>query len=324
MGNGIGRLRLQGIALQPTFSSPMPSATHFIPSDETFLIEHVLRKEENKAAMGTDYETVDVKNTTRHARFPLGFKVDEKTLPLFFRQKYDISTTTVEAGVYQHIMRYQDGMQNWFTIFMEDDDRTDYRMQNVLFDGLAFDVKAGEFIMLNGGGQGNYPESGDYTVTAVDPNSFTGVDAAFSADDFGGTATSVAVESVNAKHIFNLSADERNFNIGDDDMAFHRITTARFELDITAKLADREDYDIFTANTSRLYKLVIRDTSRTIGTGTNPSVTLEYPIGKPIAYTDEGDLDTNLLFNATYLALKKPTLADTPMKLTVINQVSGY
>lgn len=324
MSNGIGRLRLKGISIQSNFGTASSTVDYFIPSDEAFLITPNVNKAENNAAMGAGYEVVDVQNTIRSASFPLNFKLSEELLPVILSQKFSISTTDNGDSTYNHVLTYENVTQNWFTVFMEDDQRTDYRMRDVLFDAANITVNAADHIMIAGTGVGHYPESGDYTVTAVTPKVFTGPEASFTADDFGGTASGIPVETVTANHAFTLSGDDTNFNIGDEDITFHEIQTDRFETEFTGKLSDRTDYDIYTANTARLYNLIITGT-RTIGTAsTNPSITFAYPKGKPMTYTDEGDLDTNLKFNATYLALKQPDVATSPLQVTVVNEVSSY
>lgn len=325
MANGIGRLRLKGISLQPNFGTASTSPGFFIPADEAFLIEPVLNKAENDAAMGSGYEVVDMQNTTRFSQFPLGHKVDEDLYPLFFLQKYSISTTDNGDSTHTHELFYKNTTQNWFTVFMQDDQRTDYRMKDVLFNGLNTAVEAGTHLTLNGQGVGHYLESGGYTVTAVDPDVFTGGDVNMYAGDFGGALAEQAVETLTANHSFSLSGEDRNFDLGNNDLAFHEIAEDRYEFEFTSKMVDRDEYDIFTANTERVYTVSVTDTGRTIGTASqNPTIVLEYPIGKPMSFTPEGDLNTHLTFNASYLANARKSVTDSPLKITVINSTPSY
>lgn len=323
MANGIGRLRLKGISIQDGFGTASSTVDYFISSDEFMRFDPNISKLENEAAMGSAYGVTDVKNSVRFGSFPLNSKPDENILPVLFSPRFAFDSTDNGDSTYTHVGTFSNTTQNWLTVFMQDDQRTDYRSKDVLFDSLNFTIAADGYINVAGTGNGHYPESGDFTVTATTTNSFIGVNADFLADDFGGTVSSIAVESINANHTFGLS--DNNFDIGDEDLTFHELTVDRYEIEITGKLADRSDYDIYTANTSRMYRLKITDTSRTIGTGSrNPSIQFDYPLGKPIAYTDEGDLDTNLMFNTTYLANYNVDVADSPMKITVVNTVASY
>lgn len=325
MANAIGRLRITGIAYQSTFGTPATAPQFSLPVQDTSFFVAEVMKEENSAATGSDYAIDGVTNGGRFGTFSNTIKINENILPLFFLQKYTDVATDNSDSTYTHTLSYALGTQSYVTVFMQDDNRTDYRMSDVLFSNLTAEMATTGFVTLAFDATGRYPEAGDFTVAYSQVGDFVGRHATFSSADFGSAVADAKLRSATLTHTFNLSPEDDNLVIGSQDIDFHQINSTRFEISVNGKMSDRSDYDDFTGNQSKVLQATIEDTNREIGSGTqNPSIQFDYPLAKPLSYSDEGGLDDNLNFSSTYVALDTGASADMPMKLTVTNTVADY
>lgn len=326
MSNGIGRLRTMGIAKQPTFGSPMPSATYVFPLLNAPQMNSTVNKALNNAALGSAYQINNIVNTTRFGQAPLEFKIDEDQMPLFLSQRFSISTVTVsgETVAYEHTLSYQNTTQNYFTLFLQDDQRQDYIMPNVLFDNLDFTFD-NDFVRVNAEAIGSYPTQSAVTNAITQPSEFVGRMASYKDDDYPGTVTSSALLSLTANLDFGINSEDTRFGLGDDDLQALNLTSDKFMFTPVRLKPDVSYYDDNENGTMKQFTVTVVDTGRFVSpTSTNPSILFTVPRAKFENYTENADLEENIQETFDLVALKQPGVSGTPMSVVIVNSVSSY
>lgn len=326
MANGIGRIRTIGIAAQPTFGVAAPTATFVLPVTNAPQFSTQVQKALNEAALGSAYMVNDIQNTVRLTEVPLEFKIDERHYPLLLKQRFTISSGTVsgETAAYTHTLSYSNNTNNWYTIFLQDDDRNDYIVKDALFDNLdhTFD---NDYVRVSASVIGAYPTASAVTNAITQPNEFVGRMVSYQDADVPGTATASAVLTLAANLDFGLNSDETRFGLGSAELACLQLTADKYMLNVTRLKPDTGYYDDNEAGTTKQVTLTVQDTGRFVSpTSTNPSITITVPRAKMETYTEEPDLD-DLIRESFELTMLKPAgVSNTPMRVVVVNSVASY
>lgn len=328
MSNGIGRLRTMGIALQGTFGSAESSATFVLPLMNTPMVVPVVNKLDNTSALGSGYGVNSVYTLDQYATFPFEIKVDEDQFPLLFAQKFSVSSAAAagETVVYEHTLSYANTTQSWFTLFLQDDQRADYVMQDVLLSGLNLTLGR-DFVKITGDAVGKLPASGSVTNTVTQPKEFVGRNVSYRDNDYGSAVAARDILSATANHAFNLTSEDERFKLGSGDIALNLITEDMYTLEIQKNKDGTDYYDDYVNNTKKVYDLTITDTSRYV-TGsvanTNPSILLEYPAGYISEYAEDGGLSDLVKESFTLKAVDEIGVTNAPLKITVVNATASY
>jgi len=326
--NGIGRLRTMGIAAQPTFSTPAPSATFVLPLTNAPQFNATVQKVLNEAALGSAYQVNDIENTVRFSEVPLEFKIDEDQVPLLLKQRFEIASVTVtgESAVYQHTLSYANGTQSWYTLFLQDDNLEDYYVQNVLFDNLDFTYD-NDFVRVSAGAIGSYPVATTVTNAVTQPKEFVGRMVSYLDDDVPGTATATSVLTLNANLDFGINSDDTRFGLGSAELAALELTADKFMFSVARLKPDIGYYDDNTDGTTKTIEINVTDVDRDVTgsvSGTNPSIVYTVPRAKIESYTEEPDLNELTRENFDLTALKPAGVSNTPMQVVVVNATESY
>jgi hypothetical protein len=324
--NGIARLRTIGIAAQPTFGVPAPSASFVVPLTNAPQFQATVNKILNNAALGSSYQVNDVEKTTRFTTIPLEFKIDEDQFPLILKQRFTITTTTgSEATVFVHTLEYQNNTNTWYTLFLQDDNLEDYIVQNALFDNLDFTFDQ-DFVRVVSSAVGAYPTQSAVTNAITQPKEFVGRMVKYLDDNVPGTVTATAVLSLTANLDFGLNSEDTRFGLGSADLAVLRLTSDKFMFNVSKHKDDVSRYDDNENLTLKQLRILVENTDRFIAgaTGTRPVIQFDVPRAKIENYTEEVDLEELVRENFDLTALKPAGVADTPMKITVVNAIDNY
>ena len=330
MSNSIGRIRTVAIAKQPDFNVEAAAPVYTLPLLDAPSVEPIVNKIKNTSALGSSYRNNDIVNSTRMSSIPLNVKIDEDHLPLLFSQRFSITTTTAagETTVYQHTLTYTNQTNNWFTLFLQDDNRTDYIMKNVLFGPMNFTADQ-EFFRGELDAAGTMITAGSFTNTIVQPKEFVGRHATFSVADFGNTLTAAQTLSIALNHDFGRTGDDVNFSLGEanGDLTTHLLTDDEFQTEVTLLEADRTFLDEFVANQKKSWQVQLVSTDRFVNgsvANTRPSMTFGYPVGFHELWTEEAPLDTLVQETITLTATDEVGVTNAPMTLQVVNAITGY
>ena len=324
--NGIGRIRIMGIAAQPTFGSPATTASYVLPLTNAPQIQTKVNKAMNEAALGSAYKENDVVNTTRFSTIPLEFKVDEDHLPLLLKQRFTIATTTTtEATAYSHALTYSNNTNTYYTLFMQDDNLQDFIVKDCLFDNLNFTFDK-DFVRVSASVVGSYPTASDVTNAVVQPKEFVGRMVSYLDDDVPGTATASTMLSLQLNMDFGLNDESTRFGLGDDDLAVLKLTSDKFMASLERLKSDLNYYNDNEAGTMKQFQIVAQSLDRFVGstTSTRPSITVTAPRAKIENLTEQADLE-NLTKEKVDLTLLKPAgVSGTPLSFTIVNAITSY
>lgn len=326
MANAIGRLRTMGIAAQPTFGTPAPSATFVLPLTNAPQFTPQVQKVLNEAALGSAYQVNDLQTTVRSTEIPLEFKIDENHYPLLLKQRFTIvsGTVTGETAAYGHTMTYTNGTHSWYTLFLQDDYLQDYVVKNALFDSMdhTFD---NDFVRISATVIGAYPTQTAVTQTAVQPKEFVGRMVSYQDADYDGTATATAVLTLNANLDFGINSEDTRYGLGSADLAALELTADKFMFNVARLKPDVNYYDDNQDGTTKQVVVTVRDTGRFVTpTSTNPKIVLTAPRAKIENYTEEPDLDDLIRENFDLTLLKPAAVSGTPMSVVVVNSTASY
>lgn len=326
MSNAIARLRMMGIAAQPTFGTAAVSATYIFPLTNAPVFNPKINQVSNEAALGSAYRVNDILGTTRFTDVPLEFKIDEDQVPLLLKQRFTIATTTTtEATAKSHALTYSNNTNTWYTLFLQDDNLQDFVVKNALFDSLnlTFDK---DFVRASASVIGAYPTATAVTMSAVQPKEFVGRMVSYLDDDVPGTATATTVLSLSLNLDFGLNSEDTRFGLGSTDLAVLALTSDKFQTEVTRLKPDLNYYNDYEGKTMKQSQIVVQSLDRYVGstTSTRPSITVTMPRLKIEDYAEEPDLEELTKEKFTMTMLKPAGVSGTPMSLTVVNQVTSY
>lgn len=326
MGLGIGRLRMFGIAAQPTFGVPAPSATFVVPLTNAPQFNGQVLKALNNAALGSAYQINDQQTTVRFTDVPLEFKVDENQYPLLVKQRYSFASGTVtgETVAYGHTGTYQNSTNCWYTFFLQDDKLQDYIVQNGLFDNLdhTFD---NDFVRISAAAIGNYPTQTNVGLTATQPKEFVGRMVSYQDAAYDGTATATSVLTATLNLDFGINSEDTRYGLGSPDIQALELTSDKFMLNVSRRKPDVGYYDDNANGTTKQAVITVQDTGRFVSpTSTRPRITFNMPRAKIENYTEEADLEELTRENFDLTLLKPAGVSNTPMQIVVVNSTSGY
>ena len=330
MSNGIGRKRTMGISVEGTYGTPVSAPTFVLPLQDTPRIEVVQSKARNISALGSSYQADSLINTVRYANVSLNVKVDEDTLPLFFKQKFTISSSTVsgETTVYQHTLSYSNSNQGAsFTLWLDDDDRTSQQVAGVVFSNINVVAEPSGLLRLEITGMGKFPTTWAGSNTVTQPREFVGRNAVFSYGDYSGALASYNLLKGSFNHTFGLSGEDVNFALGEDDLVGLYTLEDEFMAEIQALFPNLDDRDDYANNTKKKWAVAVTDSSRYVtGSVTNvsPSILLNYPVGYVEQWSEEGGLGDVLKQNLTLLPTDEVGVANAPMNIVVVNGTASY
>jgi hypothetical protein len=331
MANGIGRILTMGIAKQDTFNTPEATPTYTLAvQGANARINPIVQKEANTAATGSSYMNNAYKTTIVGGEFPFEVKVDEDVLPLLLLQRYT-DTPAAAAGetvVYEHVLTYTNSTNNYYTLFLQDDNRNDYIMSDVLLQDLNFIFDQG-FVRVTGTAVGDFPVTGAVTNSFTGAiNEFVGKNVVFNYGDEDGAKSAFSVLTVNANHTFGTLDDSLAYELGSEDRTQFFLTADDYSTEVTALMSNNDILADYKDNTLKKYDITITDTNREV-TGsvanTNPSIVLEYPsanVGEHTPY--EGDPNEAVTQSFTLNPVDQPGITDAPAKFTITNAVASY
>ena len=323
MSNAIGRIRLLGIAAQPTFGTAATVPSFVLPMLDAPTIETVVTKIRDEAALGSAYGVDAVDNGNRFANIPISVKLDEDQLPILYKQRYDITTVTGSAGVFTHSLAFTNNTNCWYTLFLEDDNRETYVVRDALFDSLNITADQ-EYIRLEGNAVGHYPVVSTANLTVKQPKTFLGSNANFFYGDYGGAKTAYKTLAFNLNHTFGLSDEGDNFFLGSQDLGNHVLTQDEYMYEFTGLESDRTNYDDFTANTKKHFDFVLTTTRTITGSSVTPQITFNVPVAALETWSEDVPLDQLVKETFGLLALDEVGVTNAPLKITVINNTSSY
>jgi hypothetical protein len=330
MSNAVGRLRTMGIAAQPTFGTAVTTSQFVLPLTNMPEIESTILKVENNAALGSAYQLNELENGNRFASVPLEFKIDEDQLPLILKQRYTITSVTAsgESAVYDHTGAYSNTTNTWYTLILEDGDRTDYVVRDVLFTDMTFTYD-GDFFRVSTTANGAYPEAVTVSNTVTAPKEFVGRMASFKFATTGSTTVTASALSAELTMSFGTNGDDTKFNLGSQDLGTHVLTADEaYTLAVTRNEEDRATfYDVFTDNTPKEVDMEVTSLDRFVSgsvANTNPSVGFNFPYAKISEYTEGDNLDELVSETGTFTVLDKPGVSGAPMNFTITNATASY
>jgi hypothetical protein len=329
MGNGIGRKRTLGIALEGTYGVPAAIPTFVLPVLEVPRFKLVQNKVRNVAALGSTYQTNNIKNITKMINFSMPIKIDEDQLPIFFKQKFTINSALIsgETSVYQHTLSYNTNNGPSYTLFFEDGDRVSEIISGVKFSALNLTANTKDYIKLDITGVGKAPVTWTGTNTVVAPKEFTGVHAVFNYGDYGGSKAATSILNAVLNHTFNLSGDDENFALGSAEMVnvynkeddFQGVVEAMFDA-----ITIRNEY---LNNTEKQFDLTITDTGRNItgsAINTKPYIQFNYPAGFVEGWDESGGLADLLKQSLTLTPIDRIGLTTSPLTIIIKNATASY
>lgn len=329
MSNAPGRKRTLGIAVEGTYGTPASAPTFVVPVLDVPKFEVVQNKVRNTASFGNTYQTNDMTATTRLVNFAMPIKVDEDQLPIFFKQKFTITSALVtgESSVYQHTLAYNSNNGNSYTLFLQDSDRTSQKISGVKFSAINLKADNKEYISLDITGMGQYPTTWTGTNTLVQPKEFVGRHATFNYGSYGVSKTAFSALTAVLNHTFNLSAEDTNFALGSQDMVTLINTEDDFQSIIEALMPDLTVRDDYQANTAKMWDLTITDTARNI-TGsvanTKPYIQFAYPVGFIESWKESGGLADILKQELTLTPVNRVGVSTAPLQIVVKNAIASY
>lgn len=326
MSNAIARLRTIGVAIQPTFGTPAPSASFVVPLTNAPQFNVTVNKAMNNAALGSAYQLNDIERTTRFTTIPLEFKVDEDQLPALLKQRFTIATTTTsEASAYQHVASYSNNTNCWYTLFLQDDNREDYIVQDALFDNLDFTFDQ-DFVRIVSSVIGKFPTQSAVTNVITQPKEFVGRMVSYLDDDVPGTVTATTVLALTGNLDFGINSEDTRYGLGSADLAVLRLTSDKFMFNVSQLKSDVSRYDDHNDLQMKQFRVKAESTDRFVSgtTGTRPSIQFDVPRAKMENYTEEAENEELIRENFDLTALKPAGVSDTPMKVTIINATSSY
>lgn len=326
MASTIGRLRTLGIAAQPTFGQAAPSASFVVPLTNAPMITTVVTKIMNEAALGSSYGVNDIEKTTRYSQLALEFKVDEDQFPLLLKQRFTITSVTAsQSSAYVHTLAYSNNTNCYYTLFLNDDNNQDYVVRDALFDDhtISFDQ---DFVRVSTNVIGAYPTATAVSLTPSQPKEFVGRMVNYLADAVPGTVTASTALAVTANMDFGINSEDSRFGLGTTDLAVLKLTTDKYSFNVSRVKTDTTAYDDYNSNGSRQFRVLAMSTDRLVGStiGTRPQIQFDVLRSRIENYTEEADLDELVKENFDLTAMKPYGVADTPLKVTVVNATASY
>lgn len=327
MSNAIGRIRTMGIAKQPTFGTPITTATFVLALLNAPTFQAEVTKIRNEAALGSSYGINELERGNRWSTIPLEFKIDEDQAPLMLAQRFQFTSTTAsgDTNAFQHVGTHSNNTLCWYTLFLEDDNRTSYIMQDVLMQNTNFALD-GEFVRVTADARGSFPTTWGGTNTVVQPKEFVGRMVNFNYANDGVTVTATNILSANANLTFGVNGDDSTHFLGDQDLATNELTQDEYVFEVTTLETNRLNYDDFTNNTAKQFDFTIESTDRFIAgtTVTRPFIQMSVPYAKLEGYSEDAPLDDLVKETFELLALDKVGEAGAPMTITVRNATTSY
>ncbi len=227
--------------------------------------------------------------------------------------------------LYRHTLSYTNNTNCWYTLFLQDDNLEDYRIDNVLLDNIdiTFD---NDFVRVNASAVGNYPVPTTVTNTVVQPKDFVGRMASYLDDDVPGTVTASTVLGLTASLDFGLNGDDSKFGLGNDDLAVLRLTSDKFMFNVMQLKGNTDRYLENENNTMKQVRIKAETTDRYVAstTVTRPLIQFDVPRAKIENYTEEPNLDDLTRENFDLTALNYVGVSGVPMSITVLNAKAGY
>lgn len=329
MSNGTGRKRTLGIATEATYGVQASSPTFVLPILDTPRVEIMQNKEDNIASLGSTYNANQVVNTNRQSNVSVPVKVDEDQLPIFFKQKFTITSTTAsgETAVYQHTLAYNSNNNGTsYTLFLEDGDRTSQVITGVRFSDLNLTAESG-FLKLDLSGIGKYPTTWTGTNTVVQPKDFVGRNVALQFAEYTASLSTISALSAVLNHTFALSGDDLNFALGSQDLTSLFTTEDTFTNEIKMLFSDFTYRDLFEGNDRVKWTITAQDTGRYV-TGsvasTNPYIQFSYPVGYIKNWVEEGGASDILTQTLTLMPVDEIGVSTAPLQIVVKNAISSY
>ena len=336
MQSGILRKIKAGIARESVYGVAETLPNIFSLGAVDFMAEEIVDKVENKAMLGSTYEVDKVRVTVKQAKITMKIKLDEDILPLLFLQNFSISSEAVagETAVWRHVMTYlhqnASGTGQSFTLFVDDPD-----LQDEIYTGLRFEKFDSPIVMkdevyLELSGVANYPVAQAVTIPiSASPNSFVGKHVVFQLAKIAEALATQPILDLTLRHAYPLSGDETNFSLGNEGLTQLFTLAPKFGLEYKALLSDYALRTLWADNEEVKAKVTMSDTSRFV-TGsvasTRPSVIFEYPAGYLTAdgFKREGGANDIRQQTIKILPVDDPAVADSPLKITVVNAIEAY
>jgi len=318
------RNRTIGIAKQPLFGTYAPSATHVLVLTEPAMFDAQVERLVNSSALGSSYMHNDMDWRNRFATASFDYKVDEDTFPLLFAQRFDVATTTT-SQVGTHVLTFGNNTNNYYTLFMQDDDIGDYVIGNALFEThtIALDQ---EYVRMTSSVIGAYPSASTVTNVISQPKEFVGRMVNYSEDDVPGTVTSTNILSAGMTFNFGINSTTTRFGVGSGDLQHLTLTQDEYMMNISKIKTNTSVYDDANALTTKQFRVVAENTDRYIEgqTITRPLIQFDVPRAKIDSYTENPSFEDVLQESFDARLLKPVGVSDAPIKITIKNHTLSY
>lgn len=327
--DGIARKRTLGIAIEATYGVPVLTPLFVMPVLTVPKVDPVITKILNEASLGSTYKSDSVIETKRMANVSgMEIKIDEDQVPVFFMQKFDIQSTALDAGAYQHTLTYNnDNDGTSYTLMIEDPDRGNEYYAGVKVGQIAAIFDTEGFARLQVDFTSRFPETWTGSNVVAQPKEFVGRHATFNYGDATGSKSATGILQAQLNHNFNLSGDDVNFELGNNEPVKIFTGEDEFDAEITAKYTNRNIRDDWDNNTRKQFDITLTDTGRIItdsNTNVNPSVVFEYDAAYLDDWKEDGEKADILRQVFTLRPVDRIGVSDAPLKITVKNHTASY
>jgi hypothetical protein len=313
---GIAKETTRGTAAAPSYWLAKMNAT----IDEKF--EGVV--DEN--SIGVIEDAQDFKITKKWAEGEIGGKLTDRSFGLFLLAALGTvasSTKSGESAVYEHAYSVQqDTQHDTLTLEMKNPNEQ-LAFANGALSSLGIKAELGNFVEFTANVMAKAGAAATSTPSYTAENAFLAkdVNVKFATNLAGlGAASAIKVKNVELSIEKNLESDDVLGSIAPNDFLNKQFTiTGAIEL-----LYDATTYKALAlAGTQRAMRIAITDTAVTIGTGSNPTITIDLAKVKLTEWAKTSDnnelIKETLTFKAFY------STADSKMlNLQLVNTVAGY
>lgn len=321
-----GRQLTAGYAKEGTRLTAESTASKWLPYTE-FTVQSMNEYVDDTSAIGNLNAVLGSNLEHQHASGNISGKIRENDLGyLFYHLFGSVTTTSPEAGVYQHVFNLPSDIAiPTMTLFFSEPETNDLTVRGCIVNSLELSAEAKGDSTFSAGIVGILQE----TVTSQTP-SFTDSDLRvlqsrhakfYYADTLAGLAsgTEIDTRSLTVGISTNGESDGAIGNLNPVDVFQGEFT---YTMSGTALIKTTDFYDWKNGNVKKAYKAEWKDTGTTIGAANNPTVRIEFPPCE-VDYTRENALGD--VVSASWNIKPRFNASDaTQCRVTIINTVASY
>lgn len=324
MSKYIGRLRSIGIGKESVRGTAV--APEYWMQKMGFDFEEKAEKVLDESSIGVITDSIGQDMTKRWAEGSINGKMSDQAIGLLLLATMgDVSSALVggETVVYEHDFTIANSNQHQSLTVGIDEANGDFDFANGMISSLELSFAVEDFVNVSANLMAKKGESATLTPSFVEENKFVGKQVCiFFADDLAGLDAADAIGGVTA----DLKI-EKNLDMAFEFCSIDPSDIFNQQMGIEGSIELYYDDDTYKAlaldNTSRAMRIRIKDTSKTIGVASNP--TLEFDFAK--VYLNEfartGDNDDMVKQSMTIKSVYSQTDAKQ-MTAKLINLVDAY